>query len=63
MMGKVDCYYFKTRVSYGGLSMDCDPYCSLRDNFCPVYEHGDTCDMQLHLNEVERKERNEQDED
>ena len=55
-MGKVDCYYFKTRVSHGGLSMDCPPHCGLTGDFCPIYEHGEreTCERQLPWNEEEK---------
>ena len=56
-MEKVDCRYFRTRVSYGGLSMNCPPHCGLKEDFCPIYEYGEreTCERQVPWNEEEKE--------
>ena len=46
-LGKVDCIYYKTHVSVGGLATTVRPYCEIYGRYCPVYEYKDgRCDMQ-----------------
>lgn len=37
--------------------MNCPPHCGLKEDFCPIYEHGEreTCERQVPWNEEEKE--------